>query len=149
MYIFLPRLLLVMDCRSCSETSKQAHTIMQDSERRHAGSSNNFICKLYLQLQYCLLGTMTKKPKYHRILQTCSIRNSTQFQLLASDKPEMAFSFNWPPGRLQFGLFFVVVWVVFIFCCCCGFFVFVCLFCCCCCFGFVVLFCFFPLSTMF
>lgn len=59
-FIFLPRLLLVMDYRSCSETSKQAHTIMQDSERRHAGSSNNFYLQTVLAITILPFGNNDK-----------------------------------------------------------------------------------------
>lgn len=99
-----------MDCRSCSETSKQAHTIIQDNEKRHAGSSNNFYLQTVLAITILSFGNNHKEyNKSNRILQTCSIRNSTFFQLLALDKPEMATSFKWSPGRLQFAFGFLFV----------------------------------------
>lgn len=100
-----------MDCRSCCETSKQAHTFMQDSERRHAGSSNDFYLQTVLAITMLPFGNYDKTAKkFQRTLQTCSIRNSNLFQLLASGESEMTFSFNWSPGKLQFefGYFLLV-----------------------------------------
>lgn len=84
-----------MDYRSCCETSKQAHMFMQDSETRHAGSSNNFYLQTVLAMTMLPFGDNDKTANnFKATLQTCSIRNLTLFQLLASGELEMTFSFN-------------------------------------------------------
>lgn len=102
-----------MDCRSCCETSKQAHTFMQDSERRHAGSSNDFYLQTVLAITMLPFGNYDKTAKkFQRTLQTYSIRNSNLFQLLASGESEMTFSFkliSWEaPVQFEFGYFLLV-----------------------------------------
>lgn len=69
--------------------------VTQDSETRHAGSSNNFYLQTVLAMTMLPFGDNNETAnKFKRTLQTCSIRNLTLFQLLASGELEMTFSFN-------------------------------------------------------